>query len=90
MNEVQKTINEIIKTHGEIIDALKAERDELTKRLESAKMALDAMRDLRDRYRIDFVQARLCAVAMRDLYVAKIGESIQAFPLPWEVQNERD
>ena len=35
-------------------------------------------------------RARKCAEEMRDLYAAEIDESIAAFPLPWEGNNDAD
>ena len=75
MDEVQKTINEIIRTHGEIIESLKAERDELIERLDSAKAERD--------------EARNAARFFRDLYVSQVGRTYpEEYRLPWEAKND--
>lgn len=100
MDEVQKTINEIIKKHGEIIDSLKAERDELIERLGSAKMALEDMRaryleEMRAhceefkaevrRMKEERDEAREAARFFRDLYVSCVGRTYpEEYTLPWE------
>ena len=72
MDEVQKTINEIIRTHGEIIESLKAERDELIERLDRAKAERDEARrymgETRDLYAADLiVRLKSCRMALDDM-----------------------
>lgn len=104
MDEVQKTINDIIRTHGELIESLQAERDELIERLESSKKALD---DIRARYleemrahceefkaevrrmREERDEARQVASNYRDKYVGRVGSDGSKDRLPWEQKNER-
>lgn len=77
MDEVQKTINGIIRTHGEIIDSLKAERDELIERLDSAKAERD--------------EARNAARIFRDLYVSQVGRTYpEEYRLSWEDKGDAD
>lgn len=74
MDEVQKTINGIIRTHGEIIESLQAERDELIERLDSAKAERD--------------EARTAARFFRDLYVSQVGRTYpEEYTLPWEAEK---
>lgn len=76
MDEVQKTINEIIKTHGELIESLQAERDELIERLDSAKAERD--------------EARNAARFFRDVYVSQVGRTYpEEYRLSWEAEDGR-
>ena len=103
MDEVQNTINNIFRTHGELIKSLQAEQDELIERIESAKMALD---DIRARYLEEMRshceefkaevrrikeqrdEAREAARFFRDLYVSQVGRTYpEEYRLPWEAEE---
>ena len=74
MKDVQSVLSGIVRKHGEIIDMLKAERDELIERLDSAKAERD--------------EARVAARFFRDLYVSQVGRTYpEEYTLPWEAEK---
>lgn len=84
MKDMQKLLDEVIRERDELIAEVQRvteERDDAIEHADCEMQFAETLKKERD-------EARRCAEQMRDLYAAEVDESIEAFPWPWEVNDE--